>query len=232
MLMSIEGTDDFRIEVHAIFRRYDANLMAWSITILFVAASSAVAALKSPVLVSRPVSAVRFVGEGRRNFLHGLCTAQVKDLTASGVLDASIVDTTGKVSDVLTVIDCENALLGITSPAGRGAALATFFDKYAFPADKVAIEDASATYGHSTWELSGEEAKALLCDVLGVDAAVLPAAGTSARVPAGDDNEPVLVLGVGSLGFDEAKVRRPLSSQPCPTQPSALSSTQARLVRR
>ena len=91
------------------------------------------------LLLERPISAVRFCGGGRHKFLHGLCTANVENIArGSGVLDASVVDKRGHTTNLLTLIDTDEAILAL-GPAGRGEQQRAFFDKYAFPADDVTI---------------------------------------------------------------------------------------------
>ena len=148
-------------------------------------------ATSSVILVERPVSLLRFCGEGRRTFLHGLCTANVKAMPQSAVLDAAVVDRAGNTVELMTVADLpiDASLLAIGT-AGRGDEQQAFFDKYAFPADAVTVEDISDRY--SCVELVGPSASSVLKCVLGADP---PASRHAAAVRGG------VCLGVGSLGY-------------------------------
>ncbi len=83
---------------------------------------------RSAVLLQRPASLVRCTGAGRRTFLHGLVTADVKSL--SGVADAAVVDASGRTLSTLTLVDrpVADTILAL-GPPGRGGAVAEFFEK-------------------------------------------------------------------------------------------------------
>ena len=177
----------------------------WCLWFMLVPASAlqfpSVTIENSPaLLVSRPVSTVRLSGSGRRKFLHGLCTAHIEAMEEGGVLEASVVDSLGHMKHMLTVFEVEDALLGL-SAYGQGGALASFLDRYAFPADNVNVEDVSGAYNEA-WELCGTSAVRLLADALGLDPIELPSPGRCVRLMAPAlGSMPLLVLGADSLGF-------------------------------
>lgn len=174
------------------------SLATWTIASLIVPPKSWIAATGfSALALSRPVSVVRFAGEGRHKFLHGLCTAQVdKGLRAGGLLEAAVVDGSGTVNNLLTLVDTPDAILAL-GPAGRGTEQAAFFDKYAFPADKCAIEDVSHAF--RCFEVVGPDAAKVVRIVLEGDWE-LPGVGQC--VPSTD----CYVYGGGSLGYAPSQV--------------------------
>ena len=162
-------------------------------------------AAASVTAVVRPLSAIQLLGEGRRKFLHGLCTNDINNLALDGVLDASVVDASGRLTDLITVVDRPEALVAFTAPEGRGAELCQSFDRYAFPADRVTVEDVTGTFGCAC-EISGVGAAALLADALEVPTEQLPRTGCAASLCSSLSPSPVLVLGSGSLGFEDEEV--------------------------
>ena len=158
--------------------------------------SAATLALTTPpvVLYRRPISVVQFTGADRKRFLHGLCTVDVNSL--AGCAETAVVDAAGNALDLLTLVDGadEDSLLAL-GDGGRGAELAQFFDKYAFPADQVEVSDASERHAGCCLEIAGPMAKELLSAHV---AEALPPPGGVVSIADG------LVLGAGSLGFAES----------------------------
>ena len=151
----------------------------------------------SSLAVMRPVSVVQFEGEGRHTFVHGLCSANVKEMRNGNVLDATVVDTNGHVINLMTLIDTSEAIVGL-GPEGYGAAQAKFFDKYAFPADQCTVKDASDTY--SCLEVAGPDAAKTFAHAFGDDVK-LPDAGRCVQTGGS------LVFGGGSLGYGTPDVK-------------------------
>jgi len=100
------------------------------------------------------------------------------------------------VNNLLTLVDTPDAILAL-GPAGRGTEQAAFFDKYAFPADKCAIEDVSHSF--RCFEVIGPDAAKVVRTVLGGDWE-LPGVGQC--VPSTD----CYVYGGGSLGYAPSQV--------------------------
>jgi len=206
---------------------FSLGLLAWWPPALApLRASAETAAL----LLERPASLLRVTGAGRRQFIHGLCTADVNAIGDGGVVDASVVDATGRTLSLLTLIDAPPVggaaaeLLAI-GPADRGAALFGFFDRYAFPADCATPTDATGAY--RCYEVVGPSAASALsealADALG-GAVQLPSRGQALRVAVGTAD--AVVANAGSLGFPEA-----LSLLvPCTDESTALCAALRRAV--
>lgn len=173
------------------------------------------------LLLQRPASLLRVTGAGRRQFVHGLVTAHINALAAGGstagsdgeagggaVVDAAVVDASGRTFSTLTLIDAPSATGGqpeellALGPKGQGPQLFDFFERYAFPADRATPADATGAY--ECYELIGPSAGAALTAALArVDCPPgLPRQGGAVRRSfAGAD---LVLVGWGSLGFGEA----------------------------
>ena len=141
-------------------------------------------ASSSVLFVERPVSVLRFCGDDRRTFLHGLCTANVNGMKCGAVVDATVVDSNGNALELLSLFDSQdnNGALFALGSASCGEKRTAFFDRYIFPADAVTVADVSEAY--ECMELIGPSAAAVLADVLGKEQP-LPAAGTCVALSGG-----------------------------------------------